>query len=66
MESTNKFIRLNEIIQGIHGFMLKCTSGVTAHHLETFILLCSLFLLGRSGSDPYSLVALLVAVLLSE
>ena len=65
-ENTNKTIALNEILQGSHGFMLKCTFGLTAHRLETFILFCSLFLLGRSGVVPYSFVALLVAALLSE
>ena len=45
-----------------HGFMVKFTSGLTAHRLETFILFCSSFLLGRSGTVLYSFVALLVAV----
>ena len=46
--------------------MLKSTSVLTAHPLETFILLCSSILPGRSGTVPYFLVALLVAALLSE
>ena len=54
------------MIQTIHGFLLKCTSGLTAHRLETFILLCSSLLLGRSETVPYSVVELLVAALLSE
>ena len=46
--------------------MLKCTSGFIPHRLKTFILLYSSFPLGRTGTVPYFLVALLVAALLSE
>ena len=53
IEKTNKFVRLNEIKQGIHDFMLKCTSGLTVHRLEMIILSCSSFLAGRSGTVPF-------------
>ena len=57
---------LNKLIKRVLGYMLKCTSGFTAHRLETIILLCSSFLLGRSETVSYSLVALLLAALQSE
>ena len=62
----NKKVLLNSSKQGIHDILIKCTSGLTARHLQKFILLCSSFLLGRSGRVRYSLVVLLVAALLSE
>ena len=46
--------------------MLECTSRFTSHHLETFLLFCSSFLLSHSGTIRCSLVALLVAALLSK
>ena len=61
-----KFIRLNELTQGIDDFMLECTSSITANRLETFILYCSSFLPSHSRTVPYFFVALLTATLLSE
>ena len=46
----NKILRLSEVTQGIHDFMLNCSSGLTVHRLKTFILSCSSFLTGRCGS----------------
>ena len=54
------------MLQKIHGFMLKCTSGFTANRLETFILFCSSLLPDRFGMVPYFLVALVVAELVLE
>ena len=46
--------------------MLNCTSGLTAHPLETFVLFPPSILLGHSGKVHFCPVELLVAAQLSE
>ena len=56
----------NEIIQRICDFVLKYTSGLIAHRLETFILSCSSFLPNGSRTVPYIFCSIFVATLVSE